>query len=177
MIGKRKSSYYKTEKYLKYKKSVYTSYKEYRKQSRALNKESYLHIANGYNNFMLDKILSGEEIELPARFGRMSITGSKPRVSFGEDGFPKGLMPDWGKTVPFWEKYPEAKKLGKFIYHLNPHTDGVVYKYFWSQKRVLIKYKKLYKFFPVRSAKTKLGKKIRSGAEYVIKPHYMENRI
>ena len=68
----------------------------------------YILIANAYMKFLIDKVIDGDEITLPARLGSLSIIGNKRKLKFTEEGKPI-LPPNWAKTKKLWESNPKAK--------------------------------------------------------------------
>ena len=50
------------------------SYKHYKKETKdPVDIKIYLEIVAGYNKYMVDRVLEGDEVTLPARFGTLSI--------------------------------------------------------------------------------------------------------
>lgn len=149
-------------------KNLIDSYRQYKKESKnPVDKKTYLLLASLYNKFLIEKVLEGEIVTLPSRLGTLSILGKKQKIRFDENGNVKGLAPDWVKTKKFWDSNPEAKKQRKLLYHTNPHTDNVRYKYFWSKKNILIENKTLYSLRITRANKRAVYRKILDGKEYV----------
>jgi hypothetical protein len=155
---------------LKTDKNIRDSYREYKKSvDNPVDIKTYISIANNFNNFLMDKILDGFEVVLPARLGVMSIIGTKQKIKFDNNGDPI-LPPDWVKTKKLWEKNPEAKEKKQKVYHTNDHTNGVRYKLLWSKLRVLVENKNLYSFRLTRTHKRSINHKIvNEGKEYFVK--------
>ena len=118
--------------------------------------------------FLIKKVLEGEEVTLPARLGTLFIQGVKKNLKFNKDGVPL-LPPDWSKTKKLWDNNPEAKINKKLVYCLNEETDGVVYKLHWSKNRVPIENKLYYNFILTRANKRAIHNNIKQGKEYLIK--------
>lgn len=127
-----------------------------------------IEIANNFNRYLVDKVTEGYDVVLPYKLGTLSIIGRKPKLRFREDGTPV-LPPDWVGTKKLWDSNPEAKEKKTLLYHTNEHTDGVIYKYFWSKKRVLVSYKKLYNLVMTREHKRAVHHLIKQGKEYFVK--------
>lgn len=68
-------------------------------------------------------------VQLPFRLGHILIDKHRTR--------------DYNKLAVDWVN---SKKIGKKVYHLNPHTDGFKYKFTWSKQRCIVKNKGLYRF-------------------------------
>lgn len=147
--------------------NIRTSYDEYVNNVEEPVEESlYREVAEAYSEFLMDKILKGDEVGLPGRLGTLCITGKKQKVKFDKNGNAVGLAPDWKATKALWEKSPEAKAAKKLVYHTNADTDGIRYKLHWSKRKVFIPYKNLYNFRLTKQNKIKINKAIESGQEY-----------
>lgn len=87
----------------------------------------------GLSNIVIDQ---GGEIELGYRMSLMRIQKRKiKRYNY------KGLKINWQKT----------KEYGKWIFHLNEHTNGYRYHWYWFKKGMVIKNKSLWRFVPTRT--------------------------
>lgn len=150
-----------------FKSNLRDSYKEYSTQDDAVDIKTYLQITSKYNKFLIEKVLDGKEVTLPAKMGTLSILGKKQKVRFDEEGKIIGLAPDWVKTKKLWEKNPEAKKLKKLVYHTNEHTDNTRYKFLWSKCRVLVENKTLYALRMTRDNKRAVHNMIKKGKKYI----------
>lgn len=128
----------------------------------------YISIANGYMQFLSEKLIDGEEITLPARMGTLALVGSKKKLRFHEDGRPI-LPPNWQKTKKLWDNNPIAKQNKKLVYCTGEETNGVNYKFRWFKIRVAIENKTLYSIRMTRKNKRDASAAIKSGKEYFIK--------
>lgn len=128
----------------------------------------YILIANAYMKFLIDRVIDGDEITLPARLGSLSIIGNKRKLKFTEEGKPI-LPPNWAKTKKLWDNNPKAKEDKKVIYCTNEETDGIVYKYLWSKNRVPIENKTLYALRLTRDNKRAVNRALKRGKEYFTK--------
>ena len=151
-------------------KNLRDSYKLYKKEVKnPVDVKTYVLIATMYNKFLMDKVLDGEEVTLPSRFGTLCIIGRKQKIQFDEQGNIKGLAPDWVKTKELWDSDPIAKQNKQLVYHFNEETNGIRYKFAWSKNRVLVSNKTLYNLRMTRSNKRELSKLVREGKEYLVK--------
>jgi len=151
-------------------KNVRDSYKLYKKiVENPVDIKIYIKYVNDYHKFLMDKVLSGEEITLPARMGTLSIIGKKQKITFDENGIMKGLAPDWVKTKELWEVNPEAKEKKKLLYHINNHTDNTRYRFLWSKTNILTKNKILYSLRMTRDNKRAVHGLIKEGKQYITK--------
>jgi len=149
--------------------NIRSSYKTYKESvSTPVEEKQYLEIANGYMEFLIQKVLEGEEVTMPARLGTLFIQGVKKNLKFNKDGIPL-LPPNWAATKKLWDSNPDAKATKKIVYCLNEETDGVVYKLHWSKNRVPIENKLYYNFILTRANKRAIHQKIKQGKEYLIK--------
>lgn len=148
-------------------KNLRDSYKLYKKEVKnPVDVKTYVLIATMYNKFLMDKVLDGEEVTLPSRFGTLCIIGRKQKIQFDEQGNIKGLAPDWVKTKKLWDSSPEAKERKQLVYHTNEHTGNIRYKFLWSKSRVLITNKTLYSLQVTRQNKREVHKRVIEGKEY-----------
>lgn len=145
------------------------SYKLYKSLTKnPIQTKHYLDIGGGFRAFLVEKVLEGEEVTLPARMGTLSFKGRKAPLKFDSNGIPK-LPPDWKATLALWERNPETKLTKKLIFCTNEHTGGVVYKFSWSKNRVPIENKTLYSLRMTKTHKSESHHIIKSGKEFLIR--------
>jgi hypothetical protein len=122
------------------------SYKEYRKENPedsgfSLSKIDYRNICIAFNQRLSDGIIEqANEFNVPGRLGLIKIKKFPTRNN--------SMRVDWAQT----------KKYNKKIYHLNMHTDGYYYKWYWSKANAIFKNKSVYSFKPNRTNKRILAK-------------------
>ena len=151
-------------------KNILSSYTLYKKlHSNIVDSKKYVVINNMFNKFLINKVLEGQEITLPNRFGTLSIIGRKQKIILDENGKPKGLAPDWVKTKLLWDNNPKAKEEKKLLFHINAHTDNIIYRYLWSKKQMLVENKILYALKLTRANKRAVHKLIKEGKQYITK--------
>ena len=149
--------------------NIRSSFKRYSKEVKnPVEIDTFIPIANGYMDFLMKKVIAGEEVTLPAKLGTLFIQGVKKKLTFNKDGVPM-LPPNWGETKKLWERSPDAKATKKIVYCLNEETNGVVYKLHWSKNRVPIENKLFYSFRLTRENKRNIYNQIKQGKEYIIK--------
>ena len=101
-------------------KNLRDSYKLYKEEAiLPVSCKDYLQIVSGFNKFMIDKVLEGEEVVLPARFGTLSIIGKRQEIKFDENGKVMGLAPNWVKTKELWATNEDAKRRKQLVYCTN----------------------------------------------------------
>lgn len=149
--------------------NIRSSYKRYSKEVETpVDINEFVPIANGYMEFLMEKVREGEEVTMPARIGTLFIQGTKKNLKFNKDGIPL-LPPNWGETKKLWDRNPDAKATKKIVYCLNEETNGVVYKVNWSKNRVPIENKIYYNLILTRNNKRAIHNRIKQGKEYLIK--------
>tara|TARA_Y100001938_G_scaffold151107_1_gene246111 strand:+ start:6138 stop:6560 length:423 start_codon:yes stop_codon:yes gene_type:complete len=119
-------------------------YKDYKSKNTdpiyGVDYKTYRSICEDFNKLISDKIInSATEFTLPGRLGSIRIKKIKSS---------KAQRIDWKKT-----KENDTK-----VYHLNWHTDGFYYKWFWHKQKALFKNKSAYSFTPIRRNKRELAK-------------------
>lgn len=62
----------------------------------------------------------------------------------------KGLRPDWKATKELWASDPLAKANKKLVYHLNKHTSGYYFKWYWDRRTSTVHNQFFFKFDPCR---------------------------
>ena len=83
-----------------------------------------------------------QEIELPYAMGRLYVVKYRPK-NYNS----KSLSVDFVNT----------KKYNRTIFHLNDHSDGYKYRFFWSTTEYRIKHKKSYQLVMSRANKRRLA--------------------
>ena len=130
-------------------KTLVDSYKEFDKSGDNIykvDKSTYRNICIDFNEMLIDYIISDAgEVTLPCRLGTLRIKKIKSK---------NRKMVDWKLT----------KEYGKLIYHLNMHTDGYYYKWFWHKKKAIFTNKSAYSFSPTRNNKRTLASLLKSNS-------------
>jgi hypothetical protein len=109
--------------------------------SLLVDKKLFRTICDEFNKLLIDEILiNSEEIRLPYRLGVVRIKKSKMKYDDKNK-----LKIDWAAS----------KKLGKRIYHLNDHTGGYKYRFYWTKG--IVKNITAYSFIPTRTNTRRLA--------------------
>lgn len=154
---------------LKTNLNIRSGYRYYKNNvENPVPEKDYVKINNECNRFIIDKVFEGFDVHLPARMGVLSIVGKKREIKFDEDGNPK-LPPDWKKTKELWNRNNEAKVRKQLVYITNEHSDGIIYRFFWSKKKILVPYKSLFSLIMTRDNKRRVWQEVLSGKEFAIK--------
>jgi hypothetical protein len=131
----------------------YLSYKEYVSDNRLyqVSKAKFREILNDYFKYLATELIdNSKEIRLPARMGTLCVIKKKPkRYDFTY------LRVD----------FHETKTCEKTVLHLNEHSDGYNYQFFWSKHDMLIKCKSMYELVMSRANKRRLAKEIKENKQ------------
>lgn len=112
---------------------------------------TYKTIITEYNKSIADHILeTGETVLLPWGIGPITIIKYKKtqKVIQNEEG---------RERYNYSINWKETKKAGKYVYHLNLHTSGFSYRWFWSPKVSNIRLPHTWEFLPAREHKRRLA--------------------
>jgi len=114
-----------------------------------LSFDNYKLIIYTYNKKIGDYLLeTGEIIKLPFGLGSLVINKYKPKST---------KITAAGNEMPNLSiNWQETKKLGKYVYYLNAHTEGYKYYFMWDYHKARIKYPYIWKFEMCRIHSRKL---------------------
>jgi Tfp pilus assembly protein PilZ len=128
----------------------YNSYKDYISDNPIYNisKKQYSDLLKDYFKFLaLELIDKAKEVRLPARMGTLTVIKTKPkRYDFTY------LRVDFNET----------KNSDKTILHLNEHSDGFNFRFFWSKRDIILDQKSLYELVMSRANKRHLAHVIKT---------------
>tara|TARA_Y100000816_G_C25802193_1_gene420145 strand:+ start:172 stop:636 length:465 start_codon:yes stop_codon:yes gene_type:complete len=114
---------------------VYKYYKDNVIPELQVDKQTFRKICDEFNKLVIDEILvNSEEVRLPYRLGTIRVKKSKMKYDDKNK-----LKIDWAAS----------RKLGKRIYHLNDHTGGYKYRFYWTKG--IVKNITAYSFIPTRT--------------------------
>jgi hypothetical protein len=164
-------------KMLKGEVTIRGCYREYKTRVKnPVEYSLYSEISGLYNKFLIDKMIEGEEVTLPARMGFISIIGTKKKLTYSQSGLPV-LPPNWAATKRLWDRDPAAKAERRMVYCLNEATSGVVYKVLWSKRKASVENKSYYNLIMMRVNKRKIHAAIKAGKEYITKEPQQWKRL
>lgn len=135
------------------------AYKAYKKDNwgNGINVEIYRKVVNIFVKKVINHILQESgEVNLGSFLGLFRI--KKCKLKFNRKST---LYVDWKKTNELRE---ETGDYTQFIYHMNEHTRGYYYKWFWNKGECRVPNKAYYAFVPTQSNKRALAKIV--GAEF-----------
>ncbi len=130
-------------------KDFYKSYCEYVEDNPLyqVDYKTFRGIIDDYFRYLRDEIIeNGKEVKLPCRLGTLQIVKHKPKEWTG-----KSLRMD----------YHASKEYGKMMYHLNEHSNGFKYRYYWSKLNMLTPNKSKYQLIMTRANKRRLAQIIK----------------
>jgi hypothetical protein len=103
---------------------------------------------------------TGDTARMMWGFGDFTISKKKPKR--------KVTLPSGKEVINLPINWKETKKAGKYVYHMNYHTDGKRCKWYWFIKTARLPHTVLWVFKPSRISSRKIK-------EYVTKsPIYIE---
>ena len=125
-------------------KSAYKNYDDFYN----VGYKKYRAICEDFNKRIVDDILTkAREFKLPYRLGSLRIKKKKMNYS---------------KKNKLKINWVETNKHKKVIYHLNDHTNGYNFRWFWSKINAVIKNKSVYSFQATRTNKRRLAALLKS---------------
>jgi len=144
-------------------------YKAYKKEcDNPIDKNTFKSIIKEFNNKMLDSVIyEGDDFSFAYRMGSLRIRKFDYSLKVDEEGNIKNrLKPNWEKTLKRWkELYPDHNREDMtkiedkpIIYHLNEHTDGYVFKWYWDKITCNAPNQTAYRIEVLRDTKRKASK-------------------
>lgn len=135
-------------------KEIYNKFCELNPETK-FSHAQYKEILLTYNKAILEHILeTGEIVQLPWGIGGVSITKFKCAIRKKKTCLDTEMYNyniDWKET----------KKQGKYVYHLNLHTGGFRYKWYWSPKSSRIKFSGIWELLIWRTIKRELPRRLK----------------
>ena len=123
--------------------TIYDFYESYEYKDK-IDKDTFINLIKDFFTLYFEKIVvDRKRYKLPFGLGvhrikKRKLKGSiRPKIDFGT-----------------------TKKLGKTVYHLNKHTNGYYFKWFWDKEGIRIKNKSFYTFELTKKNTTFLAKEI-----------------
>lgn len=114
-----------------------------------VDQDEYCDIVYEFYRSIMDSIIR-ENVEFKMPYGIGELRIHKTKIKLDRLNI---LAVDWAHTV----------ENGKYIYHLNEHTNGFKYFFHWSKKKKKIKNLFYYKLVLTRENKRLLAKLIKTG--------------
>jgi hypothetical protein len=115
-----------------------------------ISKKLYTDIISSYYKAAMEYILKkGGDFKLPRKLGILSVR--KKKVNYRHQN--RWIHIDWKSTVDN----------NTTVYHLNEHTNGYKYFFYWNKYNYAFKNKTYYRFVATRANKRNLAQLIKSG--------------
>lgn len=128
-------------------------FKEYHKIDKDMPYVRFKSILEQFNTNLRHLLLEGSDgFKMPYRLGYLQIVKYKPKTYTN-----KSLSVD----------YKTSKELNKKIYHLNEHSDGYKYRFYWSKNTNTIPDIYKYQVQLVRKNKRDLAQLIFNKHDYI----------
>jgi len=123
----------------------YESYKEYTKNNEAyyIEYSKFREILTDYFKFLAEELIDNcKEIRLPARMGTLSVVKARPkRYDYSY------LRVDFNGS----------RSSDKTLLHLNEHSGGFNYRFYWNKRDILIQNRSMYELVMSRANKRRLA--------------------
>jgi len=115
-------------------------------------------ILEKFSENIIDYILeTGEKIKLPYGLGDLSINKKKPkRTKYFQGKEYINFAIDWKKT----------RELGKYVYHMNYHSDGFTYSWIWFKANCRFYQSELWWFRACRKASRSIKPQVTNNSYY-----------
>lgn len=138
-------------------KKSYTTYDIYQQWSKETGLEvpymRFKRILDKFNENIKDSLLNASEVfKMPYGLGYICVVKYKPKTYTD-----KSLSVD----------YKTSKEEGKRIYHLNEHSDGYKYRFYWSKVPQTFPDRYRYQIMLVRANKRQLAQLIFKHKDYI----------
>jgi len=140
---------------------LYEFYKNH--SDNFIPRKVFRELLSEYNTEILRLIVyDGLDYSMNHRIGSLRIKKMDNSLRLGKDGeVANKLMVNWPKTHKLWsDKYPgktfeEVKKIPDkpLVYHLNEHSDGYVFKWYWDKFTSNLKNQSAYRFRAIRNVR------------------------
>lgn len=144
---------------------VYNAYKYIRKNKwkdigRRLTEHEFYTIIRNINNMLTDVLLEGNDIELPARMGKIELRKYDASIKVIDGKIKTNLPIDWDRTLKLWSEDEEAYKERILI----KMEEKELFKVFYNKKSANYLNKSFMEFAVNRDLKKRLKQKIKDGA-------------
>lgn len=147
-------------------KDLYAFYKDNRFNN--VSYKIYIEVLKRYFDLIMPMIIEDNlELRLPQRLGHFRIRERDYEIKLNEKGEvdKRHLQVNYKKTKELWaKKYPgktaeEIKEIPNkpLVYHLNEHSDGKIYGFYWDKVISYVPNQKYYKIKVIRKWKNYLS--------------------
>jgi len=109
-----------------------------------------------------EEILKGYYFPLFSRMGNISIRKMKLTFKVDDTGELITNAPiDWKSTLDLWQEDEDAKNQKILVRHINTHSNGYIYRWFYDRGLANFRNKTKYAFIPSRENQRNLAKLIK----------------
>jgi hypothetical protein len=118
-----------------------------------------------HNNEVAKNIVEhSDEYRIPFRLGYLRVRKFKQRLKLDEEGKLKTrhLRANWEATNKLWDENPLAKESKKIIWHINKHTNGYYYKWYWDKRVCNFKNSTVYSLVMSRAHKRAIPQAVKN---------------
>jgi len=150
----------------RYKTDVHEKdfYKYYKTKTQTpVTKDIFIKIVEEFNDSIMHAcIYKNFEFKMPARLGIVRLKKRKSKATFNEDGSlnTRYLAVDWKATLDLWASDTIAKEKKQRVFHLNRHTKGYMFRWYWDRFNMNLVNKSAYHLDMMRKYDRELAKAI-----------------
>lgn len=130
--------------------SITDDYKYYKKRvSNPVEYKVFSNIIKEFHQAVSEAIIyENFNFKLPRRLGILRVKRFKIKIKLLPNGKvdTTKLSPDWQATKKLWARDPEAREKKQLVLHLNRHTEGYTYKFYWHKGSCNVKNHTAYSF-------------------------------
>jgi hypothetical protein len=166
--GRHKANLTLKDVYKYYNDSIIKDYKskltgETKKSPYSMTRSTFTGICKMFNELLIEAlVLENFEFFIPYRQGTLSIIKRKTSVYYDENGKLKSnLRVDYQATRKLWEQDMQAFIERRRVYHLNEHTDGYNYGFYWRKTYSKVPQGVVYSFKASRGMARFLAKAVK----------------
>lgn len=146
---------------------VYDAFKWYRKhrpedKKFVLTDSQYFHIIREVNKLLREELLKSEDLNLPAKMGRLEVRGREASIKRVDGKIKTNLPIDWQATLQLW--YEDQESLEKKL--LVRSNVPKIFKIYYNKSKANYNNKSFYQFTPNRELKILLKKAIKSNHKF-----------
>lgn len=133
-----------------------------------LTKSKYRQVVKDlFETIGVEMIESNFEYRFPKQLGYLRIIRKKRNIKIYNGkkyGMPKV---DWAATRKYWAENPSAKERGLVIRHMNNHTNGYYYRYYYDKKPARYRNSGIYGFVIIRKFKRHLAACLKDDSKHI----------
>lgn len=109
------------------------------------------------NEYLVEQLLQGHDINLPCRMGKIELRKTKARIEFVDGKLDTNLPVDWKRTLELWHEDAKAYQDKTLIRKEYDEIFRIIY----NKSSANYNNKTFYQFTPHRDVKKKLSERIK----------------